>query len=132
MHQDMVDKIQFTTKALYQVLHPLKKKALWKCYLKDPQYPLPESIPDGLDEMPSLGDYVEVVASSIKDQQAGAKEKRYKYSPTDNLILTTKWKSLDEAQTHTHTHTQCAHAHTHKHTHTVTNTQPPPTGHVRG
>jgi hypothetical protein len=92
--QDLVDKIHFTTTDLYTVLQPGSKKKLFKCYLADPQPPLPPKTPEVLEDMPALGDYVEVVASSIKDLQTG--KKKYNYEAEGLYVFTKDWQGFDD------------------------------------
>ncbi len=91
----MVTRIHFTTTSEYKVQHPNKHtKTIYKCYLQDPKFPLPEEVPAFLEEMPALGDYVLVKADTIKDHQA--RGTRYKYDPKDGVVLTKDWEAFDE------------------------------------
>jgi hypothetical protein len=95
--QDLVDKLHLTTADVYTVLQPSSKKKLFKCSLADPQYPLPTNVPSNMEDMPVLGDYVEVDASSIRDLQTA--KKKYKYDAEGLYILTKDWQCFDEEMT---------------------------------
>jgi hypothetical protein len=91
----MVTKIHFTTTSEYKVQRPDKRnKSIFKCYLQDPQFPVPKEVPAGLEEMPAVGDYVLVKAETIKDLQTA--KGRYKYDPKDSVVLTKDWEAFDD------------------------------------
>ena len=92
---DDVIKVQFTTKGNYTVMQPGQPtKKLFKCYLADPQPPLPAVLPVGMEDVPSLGDWVEVQASSIKDLQTA--KKKFKFLEDGLHILSTDWEAFQE------------------------------------
>jgi hypothetical protein len=124
--QEEVDKIHFTTVDYYTVMEAGSTKKIFKCYLADPEVQLPDKIPKHMKKMPDVGDYVEVLASSIKDFQKCAQGSRYVFDSNDAYILTMEYELFEEAHTHTHTH---KHTTTYMHTHSCTNTPPP--GHER-
>jgi hypothetical protein len=64
-----VDRIQFTTKAKYTIGRPDNQKPIFSAFLEDPHPELPEELPEGLERMPDLGEYVLVKADSITDLQ---------------------------------------------------------------
>ena len=101
VQDDAVEKIHFTTTALYTTLQPGKPtKKLFKCYLDDPQPKLPDDVPEGMTEMPEKGDYVAVLASSLMDLQTG--RARYTYIADDSYILNMDYEKFEEVHTHTH------------------------------
>jgi hypothetical protein len=90
--QDAIERIQFTVKDEYTVLHDNLKTKLGKIRLTDPEPKMPSGW-ETFDDV-SQGDYVLVSAHSVVDIQKA--KKKYVFDSEAGDILTKEWLVCEE------------------------------------